>query len=411
MKNVTKMFLMLLVVVAAFWIAPQAQAQTVLLTESFDAGTGTTPPPNWAIAQVTGTTLGLTFVTSGTTGYPSVTVLPYDGTREVFYNSYSVGSGNSTRLYRTAGTSTVGFAGASVDFAMYHDLGYATYLNEGITPQYSIDGGATWTSVGSLIPRYDGSSGWKIHTVGLPANAGGQANLRIAFLFTSQFGNNCFMDFAHLVGFNTGTLAGTVTNALSGTPVVGASVVVNGTAAVLTNAAGYYIKTGVNAGNATINATLAGFIAYNGTATVVAGTTTTKNFTMNPIPVFLQGYITNASTGAPVNGAKVSVGTTFGYSLPNGYYNFQAYPTGSQTVTVTKPGFITSAATVNIATPGPTIYSVPLLVTADPPGPVTAALNTGATAVDINWSPPTGLYEIIYDDGGARELDCMGCCR
>ena len=87
MKNVTKMFLMLLVIVAAFWIAPQAQSQTLLLTESFDAGTGTTPPPNWAIAQVTGTTLGLSFVTTGTTGYPSVTVTPYNGTMEVFYNS------------------------------------------------------------------------------------------------------------------------------------------------------------------------------------------------------------------------------------------------------------------------------------------------------------------------------------
>ncbi len=94
------------------------------------------------------------------------------------------------------------------------------------------------------------------------------------------------------------------------------------------------------------------------------------------------------------------MGSTYGYSLPNGYYNFQAFPSGSQTVTVTKPGFITSAATVNILVPGPTNYNVALQVTANPPGPVTAALNSGATAVDINWSPPSGLYEIIYDDGG-----------
>ena len=400
MKNVTKMFLMLLVIAMAFGMAPQARSQTLLLTESFDAGTGTTPPPNWAIAQVTGTTPGLSFVASGTTGYPSVTVSPYNGTMEVFYNSYSVGSGNSTRLYRTAASSTVGFAGASVDFAMYHDLGYNTYTNEGITPQFSTDGGTTWTSAGSLIPRYDGSSGWKIHTIGLPAM---QVNRQISGL------DSCLPASTEITASwisHTFTVSTPVhyqelsQTPLAGHPVVGASVVVNALPAVTTNGVGFYTVPNVPAGNATINATMTGYQPYSGTATIVAGTTTTYNFTMNPIPVYLQGTITNAGTGAPINGAKISVATTFGYSIPNGTYNFQAFPTGSQTVTVSKPGFITSTATVNILIPGPTTYSVALQVNANPPGPVTAALNTGATAVDINWSPPSGLYEIIYDDGG-----------
>ena len=114
----------------------------------------------------------------------------------------------------------------------------------------------------------------------------------------------------------------------------------------------------------------------------------------------LQGVVTNASTGGPVIGARVSVGSTFGYTIANGSYSFQASPSGSQTVTVQKPGFVTDNTIVNILLSGTTIHNVALQVNANPPGPVTAALNSGATAVDINWSPPSGLYEIIYDDGG-----------
>ena len=148
MKNVTKMILVLLVIAAAFWMAPQARSQTTLLTESFENGGAI--PPNWATVIVSGSTNGISFVTSQSTGYPSITVTPYNGSYEVFYNSYSIVSG-STRLYRTAGTSTVGYASAGIDFAMFHDLGYAGTSGEGITPQYSIDGGASWTWLNQKI--------------------------------------------------------------------------------------------------------------------------------------------------------------------------------------------------------------------------------------------------------------------
>ncbi|MBK8128824.1 MAG: hypothetical protein IPK53_07725 [bacterium] len=38
--------------------------------------------------------------------------------------------------------------------------------------QVSTDAGATWTDVGTAVPRYDGSVGWKKHIVDISANAG-----------------------------------------------------------------------------------------------------------------------------------------------------------------------------------------------------------------------------------------------
>ena len=186
---------LLLFCASLFFTGMTIYSQTILL-ESFENGGAI--PANWASEIVTGSTNGLTYVTSGNTGFPSVNLLPYNLSYMVMYNSYSIASG-STRLY-TANISTVGYSQVTMDFAMYHDNGYFPYNGEGITPQYSIDNGVTWTNIGTVINRSDAINGWQIHTVTLPAPATGIANLRIAFLFTSLFGNNCFMDFVHVNG-------------------------------------------------------------------------------------------------------------------------------------------------------------------------------------------------------------------
>ena len=64
--------------------------QTTLFTESFE--NGGVIPAGWSNTIVTSGSQ-VTFITSGTTGYPAVTVTPYDGTYEVFYNAYSISSG------------------------------------------------------------------------------------------------------------------------------------------------------------------------------------------------------------------------------------------------------------------------------------------------------------------------------
>jgi len=400
--------MMLLVMAMAFVIAPQARSQVVLLTESFENAGAI--PANWASVIVTGTTNGLTYITSGSTGYPSVTVTPYNGSYEVFYNAYSIVSG-STRLYRTAGTSTAGYAGASIDFAMYHDMGYTGYV-EGITPQYSIDGGTTWTSVGSMILRQDGTSGWTVHNVALPANAGNQANLRIGFLFTSAFGNNIFMDYVHLNGIALGTLAGTVTNSVGGAAIQGATVTVTGATAVTTNAAGFYSVPGLNTGTVSVSITMPGFVPYSGTAAITAGVTTTLNVALVPGPK-INGTVTDASTGAPVVGATVTIDlpsptnppitmTVGGGLIPltqlslSGVHNFY----------INKTGYDQFVGSITLTAPNTSTITAALLPTAVQPGPFTAALNnpTTPTAVNLNWGIPQGMYQIIYDDGGQENF-------
>ena len=291
----------------AFMIAPQARSQpVVLLTESWE--NGGVIPANWAIAQVTGTTPGITFTLAAGSTYPTITAA-YDGSYFVKYNSFSItGTGTqSTRLYRTAGTSTAGYARASVDFAFYHDLGYTTSADK-VAVQYSIDGGTNWTTAGTEVKRYDGSTGWKLHTVMLPANAGNFANVRIGFLFTSYYGNNCYLDFAHLNGVPMGTLAGTVTKAAGGTPISGAKVVVNGLDSTLTSATGTYSIAGITPGTANVAVSKTGFVPYTGTAVMVGGATTTLNVAML-LPPQVGGTVTDASTNAPIVGASIKIGT------------------------------------------------------------------------------------------------------
>ncbi len=65
--------------------------------------------------------------------------------------------------------------------------------------QWSTDG-ATWNNSTSY-PRYTGSAaGWYAKNTVLPAGAGGQTTLYIAFLFTSAYGNNCDLDGVTVTG-------------------------------------------------------------------------------------------------------------------------------------------------------------------------------------------------------------------
>jgi hypothetical protein len=196
-KNLFMMKKLLLICVALLLTGTTLLGQTTLFTESFENGGAI--PAGWSNTIITSGSL-VSFLTSGSTGYPAVTVTPYDGTYEVYYNAYSISSGGSTQLARTVNTSTVGYSSITVDFAMYHDNGYNPSTGEGIQPQYSIDNGVNWIAAGAFINRYSASNGWVVHTISLPANAAGIANLRISFLFVSQFGNNVFMDFVHIKG-------------------------------------------------------------------------------------------------------------------------------------------------------------------------------------------------------------------
>jgi trimeric autotransporter adhesin len=160
--------------------------QQTLFTNGFESSTG------WASAQVSGTAGAWTLVTSGT--YPTCT--PHGPSYMAKFNSYTSASGSSTRYYRTSGFAVSStFTTVTWTFWMYHDTGYTTSADK-IQPQVSTNG-STWTSVGSAINRYDGSTGWKQHTVSITTYKG--STVYLGFLATSAYGNNIYLDDATVV--------------------------------------------------------------------------------------------------------------------------------------------------------------------------------------------------------------------
>jgi hypothetical protein len=152
---------------------------TTLFSNGFEASTG------WATVQVSGTGGAWTYVTSGTLP----TASPHGGSYLAKFNSYDASSGSQTRIYRTTGFAIPGTAtAATLTFWMYHDTGYSTYPDK---VQVQVSTG-TWANVGAAINRYDGSTGWKQHTIDLTAYKG--TTIQLGFLGISGFGNNEFID-------------------------------------------------------------------------------------------------------------------------------------------------------------------------------------------------------------------------
>ncbi len=115
-------------------------------------------------------------------------------------------------------------------FWMYHDTGWSL-LNDSLQVQVSTSGGASWTNVGAAIPRYDGSTSWKEHTVDLSAYST-QTDLRVGFLGISAYGNDIHIDDVSLGGGCLprpgGLVVGNVYDGNTGAPLSGALVTGDG---------------------------------------------------------------------------------------------------------------------------------------------------------------------------------------
>jgi hypothetical protein len=153
---------------------------STLFSDGLDAATG------WTIADTSGTAGNWTFVASGTT--PTAT--PHGGSAMAKFNSYDAASGSQTRLSRTTGFAIPGSATTvTLKFWMYHDTGYSTYADK---VQVQVSTSTTWSNVGTAVNRYDGTTGWKQHTIDLTAYKG--QTVKLGFLGISAYGNNEFID-------------------------------------------------------------------------------------------------------------------------------------------------------------------------------------------------------------------------
>jgi len=393
MKTVTKLLPVLMVfLLLAF--ASQTKAQITLLTEGWEsAAIGTTPPAGWAVDTFT---YGNWTSWNSTGSYPAAS--PYEGSRMTIFDSWDAAAGYQNRLRRTTAISTVGYSNITVDFAEYNQTTFTG--GDGITIQWSTNG-TTWTSAGTNWSNYAATAGWVIHTQALPAGAAGQATLYVAFLFTSQFGYDVYLDLSHVKGMQTGNLTGVVKNQLTNATLVGVSISCGGTGPVLSGAGGVYTLNGIPAGTQAFTATFATYQNYSANVTVVGNTTTTYNFFMLPIPAVLSGMITDCANNAPIIGAKIVINGQTGYSTAGGLYSIPIYNNGNFPATITKAGFMDTTTVNQTMTSGvTTTLNICLRESINTPNtPFTAALNSGNTAVNLNWGVPTGKYELLYDDG------------
>jgi hypothetical protein len=112
------------------------------------------------------------------------------------------------------------------------------------------------------------------------------------------------------------------------------------------------------------------------------------------------GVVTGSSNGSPVIGAKISLNGQVAYSTFGGVYSLAISPAGTFPVSCSKPGFQNYTSNPVVLQPGITsILNIVLDEKLNSPIGVQAYLDTVNQIVPVSWSPPSGDYEILYDDG------------
>jgi len=272
---------------------------SVIKSEGFN-----TAPSDWSttiLVNPSGVVPAIAYLTSGT----RPTVSPSEPTQLVEFNSYDCESGDQIRLQMTTPVSTLGKVSVSVNFDWYRDNGYSTY-NDFVTLQWSING-TDWNSEYTYY-RYSATNGWATITANLPA-CSNQSSLYIAFLFTSQYGNNC-----HLDNFK---INASVPSALTTT--------INGTLDV---SSGPY-EIGAN-NNLTLNGAVNGTTIIGGTSSNLTVAGTGSNLTLPQVTNGLNNFTISRSAGVTISDTRnLTVNGTLTNSVGNAALTLKSTSSGT----------------------------------------------------------------------------------
>ena len=317
----------------------------------------------------------LSFVTSG--NYPTVSAAA-NGTYMVKFASYSYSSATN-RLKKTTSVSTVGKQNVTVSFKWYED-NYSSYMStaDRVVVEWSTNG-TSWTEAGTFN-RANAVLGWKDKSLVLPAGAGNIPALYIAFKFISAYGDNCYLDYAMVdaepipVG---AAVNGTVTNGISGLPIIGAMVNIQDSIAY-TDLGGHYALH-QNVGSRSVLVTKLGYDNYSGNVTVASGTNT-FNFQL------FENTAAPAAVLATVNSGNTAVNLTWG--VPQSPYEI-VYDDGTfENITSWS-----SAGNINALKFTP-IAQYPVSITG-------GKVNIGDGSYPAGGNPLVGFEMAVYDDDGA----------
>lgn len=340
---------------------------TLPITEGFNSST---TPGCWSQQNVTGS-LAIQFVTTTAGTSPSVSA-PFEGSRMVFYNSYS--NSTATRLVSLP-LNTTGVPSVDVSFQWYYSSNGApaTYPTEGVTVQWSTDG-VTWNDfAGNFVYRYSATTGWAPVTMTLPAGAANQANVFVGLKLTGNGGYDIYMDALSIkpspactapAALAIGNITGTSASATFSS--AGSSFILE------YGATGFTPGTGTTAGT--------GGTIITGTASPIAITGLTP---VTGYDVYIRQDCSASSNGYSANSAKVSFTTTVACPAPTAV-TIGSITTSGASVTFTGSG---SAYLVEY---GPTGFTPGTGATAGATGtivtgtsPVTLSGLTSATNYDV----------------------------
>jgi hypothetical protein len=144
-----------------------------------------------------------------------------------------------------------------------------------------------------------------------------------------------------------GTLAGTVTDALTGNPVAGATVSYPGTS-TLTNSSGAYSLLKAPLGSYQLSFDAPGYTSQSETVTVNPAATTTQGESLAPLAGSVSGVVTDASSGSLLEGATVSYSGGQAVTDSAGAYNLGAMAEGTYSVDVSASGYATQTVSVTV---------------------------------------------------------------
>ncbi len=159
------------------------------------------------------------------------------------------------------------------------------------------------------------------------------------------------------------TIVGNVVNAVTQQPITNATVYVTGYPSHVTDTNGNFVLTNITVGNdnspilTTVNATAPGFAPQSHNVTIFCDATITTEFGA-PQTAFgtIQGYVTNAISGAALSG--VFIGSEFGEATmtdSNGFYQLTQAPLGANnssrtwTVTAVPTNFTAQTLSVTVS--------------------------------------------------------------
>jgi sugar lactone lactonase YvrE len=140
----------------------------------------------------------------------------------------------------------------------------------------------------------------------------------------------------------TASLSGVVKNS-AGTALRDVLISV-GTSSALTDASGAYLITGLSPGAATVTAALSGYQTATGSVTFVAGTNFVFSPTLYstgqpPATTTFKGIVVDETTGNPITGASVVVGSVTKTTAADGAFTFTDLNTGTFTAVVSATGY------------------------------------------------------------------------